>query len=187
MGVLDNKLKSASSRMLLMKENLNSAQKSEEMLDELNKRLHAAEDRIRGKDQQLNLLREQLDIKAVAAITDNTMANFMSSPYHLRQGWLNKKGNIIPIWSQRYCAISGVDHRLYYSKSQEDKYLGFIVLHGAFVQEDTMKKSGKDHCFMVLAEAEKHTYYFAAASKEDMDEWMGLIQERIIYLNFVKE
>lgn len=77
-----------------------------------------------------------------------------------------------------------MDGRIYYAKSNVDRFLGMIVLRGAYVQQDSQKKSGKDFCFFVISEFDKRTYYLAAETKEEMETWIKVIQDKINELSF---
>jgi len=88
--------------------------KKEEQLDALSKRLNAAEEKLRGKEDEINKLK-------------------FSSLNNLKEGWLNKKGKFFPTWKRLYFALSGVDSKLYYSKSpSEEKFEGMINLKFCF-------------------------------------------------------
>ncbi len=60
---------------------------------------------------------------------NNVMAN-NENMITLKEGWLYKKGSIIRRWKKRWFILSGLDHRLYYSKTKENKFLGMILLSG---------------------------------------------------------
>src|SRR5688500_14138474 len=96
-------------------------------------------------------------------------------------------------------AISGVDHRLYYSSSSTDGFLGMILLRNAYIQQDTNKRSGmklftvaidqhnclcsgRDFCFVINAEGGQRQYYLVADSETEMHEWIKAIQEMIEFL-----
>eukprot|EP01119_Soliformovum_irregulare_P011130 TRINITY_DN2769_c0_g1_i1.p1 TRINITY_DN2769_c0_g1~~TRINITY_DN2769_c0_g1_i1.p1 ORF type:complete len:565 (+),score=209.87 TRINITY_DN2769_c0_g1_i1:71-1765(+) len=175
---LQNKLESAEGRLKEMNGVLEETKTREEVLESLNTKLVSAEEKIRGKEAELKKLREQLQNQA------NPNSGAISGPMNAKEGWLTKRGNYIPTWKRRYCAISAIDNKFYYAKSPTDRFLGVISLKFAYIQQDTNKRMGKENCFIINTADDKRTYYIYCDTKKDMDEWMNCIQDRIDSLSF---
>lgn len=88
-------------------------------LDELDKKLLLAEENLRKKEKEILQLKDKLKHNE-------------KLEKHLKEGWLTKKGNIIPSWKRRWVVLSGIDHRLYYSKFPNYKFNGMISLRFFF-------------------------------------------------------
>lgn len=167
LAVLDHKLKSAESRMGDLQINIDNRQDKEDLLNDLNHRLRLAEEQLQSKDQRILRLEERL------AQTGN-----------LKEGWLAKRGNILPFWRNRWCALSGVENRLYYSSNPTDHFRGMISLQTATVRVDTENETGRKFAFIIdtfeSPEKEGHSYWLQASSEEVMNDWVFAIGERIL-------
>ena len=60
-----------------------------------------------------------------------------------KEGWLIKRGNVRKNWKRRFFSLSAVDNCIYYSKTPKDRFLGKIVLKGAYLQKDPANNSSK--------------------------------------------
>jgi len=177
------------------------------ILSDLQKRLNLAEEKIREKEAELQLAlknnsltptkfhpliqkenesQQQTHTQIIRETRTQTILVPVTMQFNAKEGWLTKKGGIIPSWNRRWCTLSATDGRLYYSRSSTERFLGMIVLRGAYIQHDATRKSGKDWCFMLMSEFDKRTYYICADSKEDMESWIAAIDERINYFSFVQ-
>jgi len=149
-------------------------------LEDISHKLKSAEDRINAKETEIKKLQEELMKRVPSTTIINNIAKTT-----LKEGWLTKKGIIIPTWSRRWCTLSSADGRLYYAKTESERFLGMIVLRGAYVQQDVSKKSGKDWCFMIMSEFDKKTYFLQADTQADMESWINAVQDRIDYFSFI--
>jgi len=180
LGLLDDKLLSAESRLGEMKSNLDDTKK-DTILDDLTKRLKQAEDKIREKEAELQkALNNNLTLNptkihplnnsneptpVIRDVRTQTILVPVLMKFNSKEGWLTKKGGLIPSWNRRWCTLSATDGRLYYARSSTERFLGMIVLRGAYIQHDAAKKSGKEWCFMLMSEFDKRTYYICADNK----------------------
>jgi hypothetical protein len=93
------------------------------------------------------------------------------------------RGFIFPTWNKQFFSLSALHEHLFHGNTK-DKLLPMMSLKGSFVKKDTNAKSGKSFCFLIQSEADKRTYYLAAESEEEMDQWVQVIQQRIDAINY---
>eukprot|EP01114_Cavostelium_apophysatum_P021458 TRINITY_DN7493_c0_g1_i1.p1 TRINITY_DN7493_c0_g1~~TRINITY_DN7493_c0_g1_i1.p1 ORF type:complete len:699 (+),score=207.78 TRINITY_DN7493_c0_g1_i1:74-2098(+) len=188
---LDTKLQTAETKM---QANTKDHQKKDDILEDLTQKLQYAEDKIRGKDteiKQLQVINKELERTVSLKILPSkkiVQQILIPSPSSLtgnaKTGWLTKKGGIMPTWNRRWCTLSSTDGRLYYAKSSTERFLGMVILRGAYVQQDVTKKSGRDHCFLVVSEFDRRTYLMCADTETEMHEWIAAIQQQINVFSF---
>lgn len=84
MNLLDSQLKKAEQRFQGMKSNLTDRKDNESRLDELMKKLSILQQKLKGKDDQILELEEELSLARAGN--------------NLKEGWLYKKGSTLGIW-----------------------------------------------------------------------------------------
>ena len=112
MKVLENKLKTAESKLNDMSTSLDKNQQQDKILDELNKRLTVhknrvrflfkkeAEEKLRNKDEQIEKLQQELK-KQITPSTP-TITPTKRSQLWIKEGWLYmKQGTIFSTWTKR--------------------------------------------------------------------------------------
>lgn len=174
--LLDNKLKSAETRLTDMQSSLVESQRKDQLLQDLNKRLVEAEEKLRGKESEISRLQQEL-IK-----TKNTGS---SAKITIKEGWLHTRGHLLPTWSRQWFILTNYDGVLYQAKSPNDKVTGLLNLRGAYVCADSARKMGRNYCIILMSETDKRTYYLGTETEEEMNDWINALQERIEALSFV--
>eukprot|EP01117_Protostelium_nocturnum_P015708 TRINITY_DN6110_c0_g1_i1.p1 TRINITY_DN6110_c0_g1~~TRINITY_DN6110_c0_g1_i1.p1 ORF type:complete len:910 (-),score=400.48 TRINITY_DN6110_c0_g1_i1:2397-5126(-) len=188
LDVLAKQIADSEGKLLKLKSSLATSSQKETQLNELLHRLSASEERNKKKDSEIQRLQEQLsemssetNSLSQRSSTINTIIINNGPTMGLqvtKSGWLTKKGAILQFWRRRYFFLSGVDHHLYYSKDQTQRFLGSILLSEAKVRKEQV---GKDFGFTITISAGR-TYFLAADSAGDMEDWINSIQDRIDYL-----
>eukprot|EP01119_Soliformovum_irregulare_P012896 TRINITY_DN3379_c0_g1_i2.p1 TRINITY_DN3379_c0_g1~~TRINITY_DN3379_c0_g1_i2.p1 ORF type:complete len:767 (-),score=301.80 TRINITY_DN3379_c0_g1_i2:674-2647(-) len=165
LSVLDHKLKSAESRIQDLNENLSGRKTHEDSLENLLGKLQEAQEIIKGKDEKIDRLVKKL-----------------CQSGNLKEGWLAKRGNILPFWRNRWVALSAVENRLYYAENAADHFRGMISLQNAKVRIDHDKKeTSRDFAMIIEVPEAKGTvaYWLQAADQQSLESWVEAIQERI--------
>jgi len=80
--------------------------------------------------------------------------------------------------------MTSLNEQLFHAKSQTEKLIPMLSLRGAYAQKDVNNKSGKPHCFVIISEADKRTFYMAGDTEEEAIEWVEMLQKRINDISF---
>jgi hypothetical protein len=97
-----------------------------------------------------------------------------------KAGYLTKQGGFVRSWKKRWFVLKG-DSLYYFASPQSEETLGSIALEGSFLQaadEHTRKKFS----FGIFHPA-RRTFFLVADSKQEMQEWVDMVQAKIDILD----
>jgi hypothetical protein len=97
-----------------------------------------------------------------------------------KAGYLTKQGGFVRSWKKRWFVLKG-DALYYFATPQSEETLGSVPLEGSFLQpadEHTRKKFS----FGIFHPA-RRTFFLVADSKQEMQEWVDIIQSKIDILD----
>jgi hypothetical protein len=97
-----------------------------------------------------------------------------------KAGYLTKQGGFVRSWKKRWFVLKG-DALYYFATAQSEETLGSVPLEGSFLQpadEHTRKKFS----FGIFHPA-RRTFFLVADSKQEMQEWVDIIQSKIDILD----
>jgi hypothetical protein len=97
-----------------------------------------------------------------------------------KAGYLTKQGGFVRSWKKRWFVLKG-DSMYYFAGPQSEEPLGSIALEGSFLQaadEHTRKKFS----FGIFHPA-RRTFFLVADTKQEMQEWVDMVQAKIDILD----
>ncbi|KAI3650631.1 hypothetical protein MP228_004112 [Amoeboaphelidium protococcarum] len=97
------------------------------------------------------------------------------SPLSLKEGWLQKQGNYIKNWRERWVQLRPGLLLYYKEPTQEQQPTNFFLLQGCKVYPSNPLRQGICAFELVMANGDKR--YLSAQSRAERDEWIKAIKE----------
>ncbi|KYR01565.1 hypothetical protein DLAC_01559 [Tieghemostelium lacteum] len=95
------------------------------------------------------------------------MNNQLTTEKVTKQGYLYKKGKINKSWQKRWCILNK-DSKLYYHRTPNEKYSGYIQLSQTIIK--TSDNIERDCTFEIITG--DRIYLFSADNKYELDDWI---------------
>jgi len=99
-----------------------------------------------------------------------------------KAAWITKRGGNVKNWKRRWCVLQG-DVMFYFATQKDSSPKGSIQLERTSKVAETVVKK-KQHTFQVVTV--HRTYYISAESKEELEDWLSVINTAIKKLSTSK-
>lgn len=141
--------------------------RQQELMQLLSQQLKMAEDSMKGKEKEADLLRRELIKREQAR----------------KSGYLYKRGYYFGSWKKYFILLES--EFLHYGDTPNKAFEGVVILRGARVEHSPATLSKRAFCFAI--ETMNRTYYLAADTEEEMVDWIVAIMAVIKEVNHPTE
>lgn len=95
-----------------------------------------------------------------------------------KQGWLYKRGELVPNWKRRWFILANEQHLAYFVSPKPRFPKGVIPLQGSKIIQDADKTTGKNYSF-IISTVVGRDYWIYSDSRSQTQEWIQILQSTL--------